>query len=237
MSDDECPPLNAISLPASRRNLYIPSQFGSLASHEVAQSRLPTEYESSFDVPDMRSHMEWSLIGGRGAISPLHVDSDGLGTTLVVLEGSKYWIMATRLGEHDFIFSVDSLGPAWNPYFINDGDNVDRFRFEGVHLQKGNMLCVVFLNVQIYATDNSSSIMPGGVPHWVLGTSNSICVGRHFYSTSSIRSSVIGIVHTFLLDGSVTNEVHIDSRSLLCQLMVFWSSRIDKSDMDGEFNP
>jgi len=111
-----------------------------VASHEVAQSRLPGNYETVFRVPDTKSDMEWSLIGGKGAISPFHVDSAGLGTAVVVLEGSKYWIVMTRMGEHDTICSVDSLGPGWNPYIVNDEDDVKRFRFEGVHLQKGDML-------------------------------------------------------------------------------------------------
>ena len=140
LSNDECPPLNAISLPAHRRNLYIPPQFGSLASHEVAQSRIPPEYEAVFHVPNLKSHMEWSLIGSKGTVSPLHMDSVGLGTVVVVLDGSKYWIVVTRMGEHDVICSVDSLGPGWNPYVVNEGDNVKQFRFEGVHLQKGDML-------------------------------------------------------------------------------------------------
>lgn len=84
--------------------------------------------------------MEWSLIGSRGTVSPFHVDSEGLGTVVIVLEGSKYWILATRFGKDDIICSVDSLGPTWNPYFVNDGDNVNRFSFEGVHLQKSDML-------------------------------------------------------------------------------------------------
>lgn len=84
--------------------------------------------------------MEWCVIGGRGAISPFHMDSEGLGSVVVVLEGSKYWILATRLGEDDTISSVDSLGPGWNPYFVNDGENANRFRFEAVHLQKGDMV-------------------------------------------------------------------------------------------------
>lgn len=77
--------------------------------------------------------------------------------------------------------------------------------------------------------------MPGGIPHWVLGTSNSICVGRHFYSSSTIRSTVISIVHTFLLGGAVTNEDYLQTRSLLYQMLVFWSIRIDKNDVDGGF--
>jgi hypothetical protein len=68
------------------------------------------------------------------------MDSEGLGTVVVVLDGSKYWIVGTPLGKHHIICSVDSLGPSWNPYLINDGDNDKRFRFEGIHLQKGDML-------------------------------------------------------------------------------------------------
>jgi hypothetical protein len=132
--------MNAISLSAYQRNLYVPCQFGSMASHEVAQSRVPSDYKAMFDVPDTKPHTEWSLIGGNGSISPFHVDSEGLGTVVVVLEGSKYWILATQIGDHENICSVDSLGPAWDPYFIGEGDNVNRFRFEAVHLQKGDML-------------------------------------------------------------------------------------------------
>jgi hypothetical protein len=144
LSNEECPPINAIALPLRRRNLYVPSQFGSLASHEVAQSRVPPNYEKTFEVPDIKSEMEWSLVGSRGSISPFHMDTAGMGTVVVVVEGRKYWIVATRLGEHDTIRSVDSLGPDWSPYLMNDGDNVKRFRFEGVHLQKGDMLLVLF---------------------------------------------------------------------------------------------
>lgn len=111
-----------------------------MASHEVAQSRVPSHYERTFSVPNLTSHMEWSLIGGKGAISPFHVDSDGFGTVVVVLEGSKYWVVATRFGDEENISSVDSLGPTWDPYFFNEGDNANRFRFEAVHLQKGDML-------------------------------------------------------------------------------------------------
>jgi hypothetical protein len=139
-SKEECPPLNAISLPSHKRNLYVPCQFGSLASHEVAQSRVPWNYDDLFDVQNLKVDMEWSLIGTRGTISSLHADSDGLGTAVVVLNGSKYWIVVTGFGEEDFICSADSLGPNWNPYLVNDGDDANRFRFEGIHLQQGDML-------------------------------------------------------------------------------------------------
>lgn len=87
----------------------------------------------------------------------------------------------------------------------------------------------------IMLPDNSFSIMPGGVPHWVLGTANAMCVGRHFYAASAIRSTVIAIVHTFLLATSVTNGDYNGTRTLLYQLLVFWSLRLDKTDVDGWF--
>jgi hypothetical protein len=77
--------------------------------------------------------------------------------------------------------------------------------------------------------------MPGGVPHWVLTTSNAICVGRHFYGKSTIRSSVIANVHTFFFQGSLTNQDLAETRTLYYQLMVFWSLRLDKTDVDGGF--
>lgn len=140
LSIDECPPLNAISMSTYPRNNFVPCRFGSLASHEVAQSRVPSEYASRFRVPELKSKTEWCLIGNRGTVSPLHMDSDGLGTAVVILEGTKYWILVTRMGEGDLLTSIDSLGPSWDPYLVNEENNCDRFRFEAVHLQKGDML-------------------------------------------------------------------------------------------------
>lgn len=137
---EECPPLNAISLAGNERNLHLPCQFGSIASHEVAQSRLPYSYRKIFDVVDTKEHTEWSLIGGKGSISPFHVDSDGLGTVITVHMGSKYWVFATQIGGHESLCSVDSVGGTWDPYIINEGDNVQRFRLEGVHLREGDMV-------------------------------------------------------------------------------------------------
>lgn len=122
------------------RTLFLPSQWGSIASHEVAQSRAPKTYTSVFDVPDLRDDIHWALVGAKRAFSPLHIDPEGFGTLVHVLYGSKYWMIVTKIGEDDDICSVDSLGANWNPYLINEGDNIERFQFEGVHLKRGDML-------------------------------------------------------------------------------------------------
>jgi hypothetical protein len=111
-----------------------------MASHEVAQMRLPSQYAAVFNVPGTKAHMEWSLIGARGVISPFHMDSEGLVTVAIILRGSKYWILVTQIGDDEDICSADSLKPDWDPFFLNVSNNVDRFHFEAVHLQTGNML-------------------------------------------------------------------------------------------------
>ena len=63
--------------------------------------------------------------------------------------------------------------------------------------------------------------MPGGLPHWVLGTSNAICIGRHFYSKANIQSSVVANVYTFLFRGLLTNQELAETWTLLYQLLVF----------------
>ena len=70
--------------------------------------------------------------------------------------------------------------------------------------------------------------------HWVLGTSNTICVGRHFYASSTIMHSVIALVHTSLLGGVITNEKHPETRTLLYQMMHLWSMRVNKRDFDDK---
>ena len=108
--------------------------------HVPLFQRVPSTYRSLFATPDTKSHTEWSLIGGKNAISSFHMDTEGMATVIVVLEGRKYWIVATRIGEDDNICAADSLGPNWDSYIVNEGDNVDRFKFEAVHLNKGDML-------------------------------------------------------------------------------------------------
>lgn len=76
--------------------------------------------------------------------------------------------------------------------------------------------------------------MRPGTLHWVLGTTNAICTGRHFYASSTIMQSVISLIHTSFLAGALTNESKSETQTLLYQMMHFWSMRIGKRDVDGK---
>lgn len=59
--------------------------------------------------------------------------------------------------------------------------------------------------------------------HMVIGSDNSIVYGRHFYGASTIRQSVFGLVHSFVMSLGITNTTHDDdTRSLLRRIMAFW---------------
>jgi hypothetical protein len=98
------------------------------------QSHVPASYATLFDILGTRELMEWLLIGGKDTISSMHVDAEGFATLVLVLEGSKYWIVATQIGDNEDICSIDSLSPSWDPYHINEGSNDGCYQFEAVHL-------------------------------------------------------------------------------------------------------
>jgi hypothetical protein len=66
--------------------------------------------------------------------------AEGFATLVLVLKGSKYWIVVTQIGDNEDICSIDSLTPNWDPYHINEGSNDGHYQFEAVHLQKGDMM-------------------------------------------------------------------------------------------------
>jgi hypothetical protein len=59
-------------------------------------------------------------------------------------------------------------------------------------------------------------------PHYVVTVDHSITYGRHFYASSSIINSILGIVHTFAAGYGITNTSHDYTRTLLRKLMVMW---------------
>ena len=84
-----------------------------------------------------------------------------------------------------------------------------------------------FLTVEIL-----SNMMPGTC-HYVITLQHAITWGHHFIAAATISWTVIGIVHTFILDLGLTNALHNNTRTLIWQIMIMW---IDALDSD-ESNP
>jgi hypothetical protein len=73
--------------------------------------------------------------------------------------------------------------------------------------------------------------------HYVLGVDNAIVLGRHFYSTSAIFDSCLGIIHSSILGMLITNQEHEWTRTFLRRLMAMWLDHFkEKSDFSERLN-
>lgn len=69
--------------------------------------------------------------------------------------------------------------------------------------------------------------------HYVVSTEDAIVYGRHFYCTSSIITSVSGIVHAFMLGNFITNDSHDRTRTLLRRLIFLWLNYYKTDKKEG----
>ena len=77
-------------------------------------------------------HLRWSLAATKDAFHPWHIDSDGYGTFVDVMTGSKWWIVARpKSSEKVDIFNTTTA-------FLEDGP--DRFEVEAILLLPGSKL-------------------------------------------------------------------------------------------------
>ena len=78
-------------------------------------------------------HLRWSLAATKDAFHVWHIDSDGYGTFVEVVAGSKWWIVACPKSNLDIdIFNSTSC-------FIDDASE-DQFEIEAILLLPGSQL-------------------------------------------------------------------------------------------------
>ena len=66
------------------------------------------------------------------------------------------------------------------------------------------------------------SFMRPNTPHYVWSMEHSITLGRHFHTTSTIKDTCHQIVHSFVMQYTITNAKHPHTRSLLRRLLSTW---------------
>jgi hypothetical protein len=78
-----------------------------------------------------------------------------------------------------------------------------------------------FHSVSSFLIDTLSYMRPN-TPHFVLGIENSMMLGRHFYSASTIADSCFGLVHASTIGGFVTNQHHHNTMTFLRRILTMW---------------
>lgn len=72
-------------------------------------------------------------------------------------------------------------------------------------------------------------MMPG-TRHYVITLQHAITWGRHFIAAATVSRTVIGIVHTFILDLGLTNALHDNTRTLIRRIMIMWTDELDSDE-------
>lgn len=67
--------------------------------------------------------------------------------------------------------------------------------------------------------------MRPNTPHVVFTAEHSVCIGGHFYATSTLRDTCYGMYHTFVAGSIVTNAQHTKHAfMLLSRLLAFFEN-------------
>ena len=92
--------------------------------------------------PDI-SHLRWSLAATKDAFHHWHIDSDGYGTFIDVISGSKWWIVARPKNVQNVdIFNTATIFMTYR--------NLEDLDVEAILLQPGSELCVQDLYFPFY---------------------------------------------------------------------------------------
>lgn len=78
-------------------------------------------------------HLRWNLAATKDAFHRWHIDSDGYGTFVSVMSGSKWWMVARPKTRQNIDLFNTTL-----PFVSNDGE--DKIEVEAILLQPGSKL-------------------------------------------------------------------------------------------------
>lgn len=211
--------LNALDLPLGHANVPVPPKFHDLASEAYCANSA----RELVHVKDLSESTSWATAATTNALSWCHADDEGFGTSVYVQAGHKIWVVARR---RDRVAGRDEMADVR----VFDGWSVDTldpkiWEVEAVYLDGRCVLCVLFHPCSQH--HSLSNILPSYMRpctmHCVLGTDNTIVLGRHFYATGTIQRTCFGIVHAFVMGSFITNTFHVDdTRSLPRQMLGAW---------------
>jgi hypothetical protein len=67
--------------------------------------------------------------------------------------------------------------------------------------------------------------------HAVYTPEHAVCRGGHFYATSTMQDTFVGLVHAFICDKFITNTSHAPSRFILAEMINFYHTALVKNNL------
>jgi hypothetical protein len=77
-------------------------------------------------------------------------------------------------------------------------------------------------------------IMRPNTIHAVYTPEHSVCRGGHFYARSTMKDTVVSLVHTFICDLFITNVDQCGSRFFLIEMINFYHSALVKGNLRAD---
>ncbi|KAF9017324.1 hypothetical protein BDZ89DRAFT_1045191 [Hymenopellis radicata] len=229
---DEGEVLNTIDLP---RNNAHPQPFiiNQFATHEVALNH--TEFAfSAIEHTDARQGLQWYLLGMKSVDSHGHVDFGGADTYVEPQSGLKAWVVMDRGYEpHAYV----QLLRRWQEDEIKIGLNEDKDKGTEEERERRRQdkypLKCAFLMLE----PGTLLMMRGCTEHYVLTVETSIMTGGQFIPAARMKASVVGLIHTMLLDYVVTNITHLNFWALYARIFIFWFHNVKQDEgLNGVIN-
>jgi hypothetical protein len=209
--------LNGLEFPMLDAPLEHTSYTSDLAAWRATSGVHTCPLKSEYPKGDMR----WGLAGSANTFTFMHIDSDGYNTFVKVLCGKKLWAFY-REGPSSSISKIDVFT---NPDFcLDDVLPQSEYGIEAIVLNPGDLLYVHSISSSdfyIMLTPVLSRFMKASTPHFVYGIEPCIMHGGHFYMMDLMQETVQSLLHSFVLNGFITNNTHYSSRSLLRRMLMF----------------
>ncbi|KDR65087.1 hypothetical protein GALMADRAFT_82293, partial [Galerina marginata CBS 339.88] len=198
-TQENCKILNVLDLPNSTSPLPITQYSSELIAWNATIRSMFCQPHEHFPTSDM----SWFLVGLANALHLGHIDSDGLGTVVEVRnrDGGKYWMKATRIPQTREKLANVNLFIKFNLEL----PDLKHWILEGILL-----------------TNKTRIVMGPNSAHWVYTPFHTICSGGHYISTPNMQDTLIGLIHTFMLDDFITNINHPPTRILFCRMATFY---------------
>ena len=71
-------------------------------------------------------------------------------------------------------------------------------------------------------------------PHMVYTVGHSLCDGSFLYSMLTMKNTLFGIIHAFIVDSYITNTTHKNTRSMIQRMVIFVYYALVDQDIDDD---
>ncbi|KAK0505462.1 hypothetical protein EDD18DRAFT_1098822 [Armillaria luteobubalina] len=209
--------LNALALPCMTSYDSNPLQF-ILSSHCRAFEHTSDMLADIFDTTYPVSATSFWLVATKGAISYMHCDCHGVGMVVEVLCGRKLWYIFQHHGSSANDSMIEEYMGDWAPGFI---PSPDEWEAEVVLLEPGSAFYMLKGLVMVQDTDTMLILV---LSYGFLQNANLIIkilsiLGHHIYATTTLAKSVMGWIHTGMLEYRIANVLHPELHELLLHIM------------------